>query len=262
LIASNPGGNCSTMSGGTFADGGHDIDFPSSVCPGADADPKLGPLQDNGGPTFTRAIGADGAAFDQVPSTGAGCPSLDQRGQGRPKGAACDIGAFELDPPSGGQQQGGQQQEQGTQDSGNGGEGTPGVPNTGTAPSNQPAGGGTTPVKLAIKLLLRGQRLRTALSKGYSAGFDTNEASTGVLEVFVEGSATRGLKPAARKRVRVARGSRKLTASGRGVVTAKFTRKARRALGKRKSVKVLVQLTVTDATGAKSVKSQRVTLKR
>ena len=267
LVASNPGGNCSVM-GGAFDDGGHDIDFPGSACPGADADPKLGPLQDNGGPTLTRAIGADGAAFDQVPSTGAGCPSVDQRGQGRPKGTACDIGAFELDPPapgSGGQQGGQQDQPQQEQppQGGNGGEGNPGFGNPGSAPSNQPAGGGgTTPVRLAIKLLLRGQRLRTALSKGYSARFDTNEASTGVLELFVEGSAARGLKPAARKRVRVARGSRKLTASGRGVVTAKFTRRARRALGRRRSVKVLVQLTVTDSAGAKSVTTQRVTLKR
>jgi hypothetical protein len=192
-----------------------------------------------------------------VPSTGAGCPSVDQRGQGRPKGAACDIGAFELDPPaqpSGGQPSGDQP----------GGDQPGGGNPAGGSPSGDrpPVGGNTTPVRLAIQLILRTQRLGKALSKGYGARFDSNEASTAVLDVFVEGSATRGLKPAARKRVRVARGSRKLTASGRGTVTAKFTRKARRGLGRRRSVKVLVVLTVTDAAGQKSVKSRRVTLKR
>jgi hypothetical protein len=197
-----------------------------------------------------------------VPSTGAACPSVDQRGQGRPKGAACDIGAFELDPPappSGGQQGGGQPgDDQPGDDQPVGGSPAGGSP-SGDRP---PVGGSTTPTKLAARLILRAQRLRKALSKGYGARFDSNEPSTAVLDVFVEGSATRGLKAAARKRVRVARGSRKLTTSGRGTVTAKFTRKARRALGRRRSVKVLVVLTVTDASGQKSVKSGRVTLKR
>jgi hypothetical protein len=33
-----------------------------------------------------------------VPTTGAGCPALDQRGVGRPQFASCDAGAFELAP--------------------------------------------------------------------------------------------------------------------------------------------------------------------
>jgi hypothetical protein len=61
------------------------------------ADPQLGPLQDNGGPTQTEAIPMTSAALD----AGAGCPTIDQRGFPRPQGPACDIGAFELDyvPP-------------------------------------------------------------------------------------------------------------------------------------------------------------------
>jgi CSLREA domain-containing protein len=56
-------------------------------------DPVLGPLQDNGGPTKTEAIGPGSAALD----AGSGCEPTDQRGLFR-SGAAgpCDIGAFEL----------------------------------------------------------------------------------------------------------------------------------------------------------------------
>jgi hypothetical protein len=57
-------------------------------------DPLLGPLQDNGGPTDTRAIGTSSPAFDAGRSQG--CPGTDQRGVARPQGTACDIGAFEL----------------------------------------------------------------------------------------------------------------------------------------------------------------------
>ena len=45
-------------------DGGNDLDFPASGCPGIHADPQLGPLADNGGPTLTHALGAGSAARD------------------------------------------------------------------------------------------------------------------------------------------------------------------------------------------------------
>jgi CSLREA domain-containing protein len=62
--------------------------------------PKLGPLQDNGGPTLTHAllpgspaVDAGGICFDAL-----GAPlGIDQRGVPRPQGAACDLGAFELE---------------------------------------------------------------------------------------------------------------------------------------------------------------------
>jgi hypothetical protein len=68
------------------------------------ADPKLGPLQDNGGPTQTMALGAGspalGAGGACVDPTKSGSPPLtvDQRGQ--PRGGACDIGAFQSQKPA------------------------------------------------------------------------------------------------------------------------------------------------------------------
>ncbi len=61
-------------------------------------DPDVGTLQDNGGPTFTRALLAGSPAID----AGAACTdtaghalTTDQRGFTRPVGGACDIGSFE-----------------------------------------------------------------------------------------------------------------------------------------------------------------------
>jgi CSLREA domain-containing protein len=59
-------------------------------------DPRLGPLADNGGPTDTEALLAGSPAVD----AGADCPSIDQRGLSRPRGTACEIGAYELAAPT------------------------------------------------------------------------------------------------------------------------------------------------------------------
>ena len=56
-------------------------------------DPKLGPLQDNGGPTNTHALLTGSPAIDRGSTTLA----TDQRGVPRPQGAADDVGAFELE---------------------------------------------------------------------------------------------------------------------------------------------------------------------
>ncbi|MEM9530018.1 MAG: choice-of-anchor Q domain-containing protein [Pseudomonadota bacterium] len=61
-------------------------------------DPLLGPLQDNGGPTLSRALDPSSPA---VEAGNPGCPAADQRGVSRPQGAACDAGAFELQPSVG-----------------------------------------------------------------------------------------------------------------------------------------------------------------
>jgi hypothetical protein len=68
-------------------------------CPGADADPKLGALDDNGGPTQTLALQPGSAAIGIVPRND--CPQKsDQRGVARPQGDACDAGAYEFAPPA------------------------------------------------------------------------------------------------------------------------------------------------------------------
>ncbi len=70
------------------------------------ANPKLGPLQNNGGPTWTHALLSGSPAIDSAnPATpgsgGNACPAKDQRGYARPKDgngdgkSRCDIGAFE-----------------------------------------------------------------------------------------------------------------------------------------------------------------------
>jgi hypothetical protein len=98
IVAGNIPQNCSLALAGKTVDEGNNISFPDTTCPGAGADPRLGPLQDNGGPTRTMALLAGSAAIDRVPA-GAGCPATDQRGFGRPQGSACDSGAFEFVPP-------------------------------------------------------------------------------------------------------------------------------------------------------------------
>lgn len=79
LLAANSSNN------GSFTDGGHN--FLSG------ADPKLGPLADNGGPTLTMALLPGSPAIDAGSAVGA--PATDQRGVPRPQGAGVDIGAFE-----------------------------------------------------------------------------------------------------------------------------------------------------------------------
>lgn len=96
IVASNSTPGCA----GTVTDGGHDIALADPTCPGADIDPLLQPLAENGGPTETMALGPRSPALDVVPSNGADCPATDQRGVRRPQGAACDIGAFEVAVPA------------------------------------------------------------------------------------------------------------------------------------------------------------------
>lgn len=88
------GGNCS----GAIADGSGNLTYPDATCPGIDADPRLGILQDNGGPTHTMALEPGSAALDAANDAicaAAPVNNRDQRGVTRPQGAHCDIGAYE-----------------------------------------------------------------------------------------------------------------------------------------------------------------------
>ena len=58
-------------------------------------DPLLGPLQDNGGPTETHALSPGSLAIDPIPP-GSCATATDQRGNARPQGPGCDIGAYEV----------------------------------------------------------------------------------------------------------------------------------------------------------------------
>ncbi len=59
----------------------------------SNTDPLIGPLQDNGGSTWTHALLFGSPAIDH--GDPANCLPIDQRGAIRPIGAGCDIGAYE-----------------------------------------------------------------------------------------------------------------------------------------------------------------------
>lgn len=87
--------NCSgalTSHGGNIEDAGQ-CGFTSASDRGM-TDPRLGPLQDNGGATDTRALLAGSQAIDLAEACAV---DVDQRGTTRPQGPACDAGAFELE---------------------------------------------------------------------------------------------------------------------------------------------------------------------
>jgi len=144
IVSSNSPQNCSLAGYGTLTGGAYSITFPDSTCPGVHADPKLGPLQDNGGPTPTMALLAGSAAIDRVPGVGADCLATDQRGVPRPNGSGCDSGAFEFVPPP--------------------------LVLDATAP--------------VATLVVKKQLLGAAFRKGYLARFTTNEPGKAVLELF------------------------------------------------------------------------------
>jgi hypothetical protein len=95
----------SIMVGTSCADPSVTVDHnlvSTAPCPATPAgDPGVGPLSDNGGPTRTHLPTASSPAVDAIPS---GTPFLcgatvpDQRGEPRPAGSACDIGAVERQP--------------------------------------------------------------------------------------------------------------------------------------------------------------------
>jgi hypothetical protein len=109
IIAGNSGGNCYSA-GSTITSGGYNIES-TDTC-GLDATDDitnsttiattLGPLQDNGGPTWTHALLDGSPAIDVIPEGGTGyngSPATDQRGVSRPQPPKgyCDIGAYEYE---------------------------------------------------------------------------------------------------------------------------------------------------------------------
>ena len=95
IVAYSPtGNNCH----GTLINGGNNLSYPDTTCPGINRDSKLGPLQNNGGATHTMALLSGSAAIDagnDAICAAAPVNNLDQRGVTRPRGPHCDIGAVE-----------------------------------------------------------------------------------------------------------------------------------------------------------------------
>ena len=79
------GDNCS----GTITDGGGNLSYPDTTCPGINSDPLLGPLQNNGGPPrrWRLAQAARRLTRRTTPRAAAPVNNLDQRGIARPRGA-------------------------------------------------------------------------------------------------------------------------------------------------------------------------------
>ncbi len=94
------GTNCWFLNFGNMI-GGNNLDT-DGTCAGSTtvADPMLGPLANNGGPTQTRALLIGSPAIGAANTAAATAPpvnAVDQRGVFRPQGATADIGAFELE---------------------------------------------------------------------------------------------------------------------------------------------------------------------
>ena len=94
VLSNNGGKNCYFTGGATLVREGTNIS-DDDTCGGPSdiiiADPKLGPLADNGGPTMTRALLAGSPAIN----AGTSCSlTVDQRYMARD--AQCDLGAFEF----------------------------------------------------------------------------------------------------------------------------------------------------------------------
>ena len=98
LLGGNTGSNCAGLVSIIVTQGGNlssDATCASGFDAGSDrnsANPMLGPLANNGGPTRTHALLPGSAAIDNAV---AGAPATDQRGVVRPIGPAADIGSFE-----------------------------------------------------------------------------------------------------------------------------------------------------------------------
>ena len=93
-----------SFTNGQVNTGGGNIESPGNTLglagPGDQVDVSaqdlaLGSLDDNGGPTETHALLAGSVAIDRIPVDDC-IVDADQRGEPRPGGTSCDVGAFEV----------------------------------------------------------------------------------------------------------------------------------------------------------------------
>lgn len=99
IIAANSNANGSANCARSLTTSGYNLEDANSCgfSDGTDlnnTEPLLGPLANNGGNTYTHALLTGSPAIDHFDSEF--CADYDQRGFTRPRGAACDSGAFEV----------------------------------------------------------------------------------------------------------------------------------------------------------------------
>jgi hypothetical protein len=99
VAGSTAGANCTgaapAEAAGYNLDSGTSCGFAKSTDLNS-ANPVLGPLRHNGGPTKTETPLPGSPAIGNGGTPATGCPSTDQRGFPRPSGPACDIGSVEV----------------------------------------------------------------------------------------------------------------------------------------------------------------------
>jgi len=106
IVAGNSVTNNVRVDGGTFTSLGYNLTNSSAGTPFTattdltNTNPLLGPLQNNGGASWTHALLSSSPAIDRIPFGVNGCGTIittDQRGQPRPGSFThlCDIGAYE-----------------------------------------------------------------------------------------------------------------------------------------------------------------------
>ena len=178
-------------------------------------------------------------------------------------GKSPDWGPADLPAPAGGG---------GGGETGGGGGGTPpggtggGTGGGGTTGGGTPPGGDTqvggdvtTPgqnnppadvIPPAIAKLIVGKgKLATLLAKGYAVSFTSNESGNATVQLL------------SGKTV-FATGTGRVTSGAKSTVRARFTKKAKSALKRKKSVKLTLRIVVTDGAGNANAQTKRVTLKR
>ncbi|MBM3130940.1 MAG: hypothetical protein FJ009_20220 [Chloroflexi bacterium] len=99
IANSSTTGNCHFEPGTFIISLGHNLSDDNTCNLNAmgditNANPLLGPLQNNGGTTLTHALLSTSLAINAGDNTN--CPPNDQRGVSRPQAGICDIGAYEF----------------------------------------------------------------------------------------------------------------------------------------------------------------------
>jgi hypothetical protein len=251
ILSSTSVSNCV----GPPVDGGFNVTFGGSGCPtggtNMEADPELGPLHENGGPTETMALGLASPAIDLVPPEDARCPGADQRGIPRPQGSSCDAGALEAAAPP-----------------------RPALTDTdtgetgGSVEASPAADPGSSPgdARGPTQRMTLGRAVVPALAAGrhVTISISSDEACSIAVELFLGIFPSPTAKRAARRSpVKIGEGRKNLAAAGTTRVRAKLTRRGRRALRRylkrRGRQKVTVRSTATDGVGNVSTIAGTVT---